>query len=149
MCGITGYLTANVQPEADMLRCVSAMALAIAHRGPDDAGTWADAPSGVAIGHRRLSIVDLSPAGHQPMLSGSGRYVIAFNGEIYNHLALRAELEGGAGSGSPHPCPLPLAGKGVMPWRGHSDTETLLAGFEAWGIEATLQKAVGMRRVSR
>lgn len=144
MCGITGYLTANVQPEADMLRCVSAMALAIAHRGPDDAGTWADAPSGVAIGHRRLSIVDLSPAGHQPMLSGSGRYVIAFNGEIYNHLALRAELEGGAGSGSPHPCPLPLAGEGVMPWRGHSDTETLLAGFEAWGIEATLQKAVGM-----
>jgi asparagine synthase (glutamine-hydrolysing) len=105
------------------------MADAITHRGPDDAGTWADADAGIAFGHRRLSIVDLSPAGHQPMVSGGGRYVIAFNGEIYNHLSLRDELQS----------------VGAAPaWRGHSDTETLLAGFEAWGIEATLQKTVGM-----
>jgi asparagine synthase (glutamine-hydrolysing) len=101
------------------------MALAIAHRGPDDAGAWADAQAGIALGHRRLSIVDLSAAGHQPMHSDGGRYVIAFNGEIYNHLELRAELDG-------------------IKWRGHSDTETLLAGFEALGVEATLQKTVGM-----
>ncbi|MDP3884881.1 MAG: asparagine synthetase B, partial [Hydrogenophaga sp.] len=69
------------------------MAQAITHRGPDDAGAWADASCGVAFGHRRLSIVDLSPAGHQPMVSGGGRYVIAFNGEIYNHLSLRDELQ--------------------------------------------------------
>ncbi|MDZ4326219.1 MAG: hypothetical protein U1A73_14585 [Pseudomonas sp.] len=105
------------------------MAQAITHRGPDDAGAWADASCGVAFGHRRLSIVDLSPAGHQPMVSGGGRYVIAFNGEIYNHLSLRDELQA----------------VGAAPaWRGHSDTETLLAGFEAWGIETTLQKTVGM-----
>ena len=97
------------------------------HRGPDDAGAWADAQAGIALGHRRLSIVDLSAAGHQPMHSASGRFVMAFNGEIYNHLELRAELEG----------------MGIA-WRGHSDTETLLAGFEAWGVEATLKKTVGM-----
>ena len=105
--------------------------MAIRHRGPDDAGAWADAQAGIALGHRRLSIVDLSAAGHQPMASDGGRYVLAFNGEIYNHLALRAELEG----------------KGIA-WRGHSDTETLLAGFEAWGVEATLKKTVGMFAVS-
>ncbi len=70
------------------------MANAIAHRGPDDFGAWADAQAGIALGFRRLSIVDLSPAGHQPMTSSSGRFVMAFNGEIYNHLELRAELEG-------------------------------------------------------
>ena len=127
MCGITGYVTARVQPEEDMLRCVSGMALAITHRGPDDAGAWADAQAGIALGHRRLSIVDLSAAGHQPMRSASGRFVLAFNGEIYNHLELRGELEA----------------MGIA-WRGHSDTETLLAGFEAWGVEATLKKTVGM-----
>ena len=101
------------------------MADALIHRGPDDSGIWSDAPIGIALGHRRLSIVDLSAAGHQPMHSVAGRFVIAFNGEIYNHLELRAELEG-------------------ITWRGHSDTETLLAGFEAWGVETTLTKAVGM-----
>ena len=105
------------------------MALAIRHRGPDDAGAWVDAEAGIALGHRRLSIIDLSPAGHQPMLSSCGRFVLAFNGEIYNHLVLRSELEK----------------SGVSPvWRGHSDTETLLAGFAAWGVEATLQRSVGM-----
>ncbi len=105
------------------------MADTIAHRGPDDSGAWADAQAGLALGFRRLSIVDLSPAGHQPMVSSSGRYVVAFNGEIYNHLELRAELH--------------AAGAAPV-WRGHSDTETLLAGFEHWGIEATLNKTVGM-----
>ena len=101
------------------------MGEAIAHRGPDDSGVWLDAYAGIGLSHRRLSVLDLSPAGHQPMVSGSGRYVIAFNGEIYNHLDLRRQL-------------------GDRAWRGHSDTETLLAGFEFWGIEKTLQRAVGM-----
>lgn len=105
------------------------MSDAIAHRGPDDAGIWADREAGAALVHRRLSIIDLSAAGHQPMMSGSGRFVIAFNGEIYNHLEIRTEV-GRAGSGSQ--------------WRGHSDTETLLAAFDAWGIEETLRRSVGM-----
>jgi asparagine synthase (glutamine-hydrolysing) len=100
------------------------MAAAIAHRGPDDAGLWCQPDAGLALAHRRLAILDLSPAGHQPMLSASGRYVIAFNGEIYNHQALRQELQG--------------------PWRGHSDTETLLASIEAWGLEEALQRSAGM-----
>jgi asparagine synthase (glutamine-hydrolysing) len=109
------------------------MADTLIHRGPDDAGVWVDEHVGLALGHRRLAILDLSPAGHQPMVSASGRYVIAFNGEIYNHLALRDDLQKvGAGGTAP------------IHWRGHSDTETLLAAFEAWGIETTLQKAVGM-----
>ena len=108
---------------------VTRMALHIQNRGPDDAGAWADTQAGIALGHRRLSIIDLSPMGHQPMHSASGRYVLAFNGEIYNQLALRSELEA---SGS------------APAWRGHSDTETLLAGFAAWGVAATLRRAVGM-----
>jgi asparagine synthase (glutamine-hydrolysing) len=101
------------------------MATRLAHRGPDGAGVWVDADGSVALAHRRLAIVDLSAAGHQPMSSASNRYELIFNGEIYNHMALRADLQG-------------------CTWRGHSDTETLLAGFEQWGIEKTLQKAVGM-----
>jgi len=112
------------------------MALTIGHRGPDDAGTWADEQAGIALGHRRLSIVDLSPAGHQPMPSASGRYVIAFNGEIYNHLVLRKELEA-------MDCRASLA-MTEAGWRGHSDTETLLAGFDAWGIQATVERCIGM-----
>ncbi len=101
----------------------------LAHRGPDDTGAWVDPAAGLALGHRRLAVLDLSPAGHQPMHSASGRFVIAFNGEIYNHADLRGQLQSrGAASA----------------WRGHSDTETLLAGFEHWGIEATLERAVGM-----
>jgi asparagine synthase (glutamine-hydrolysing) len=109
------------------------MGCAIEHRGPDDAGSWSDVDSGIGIVHRRLSILDLSSAGHQPMVSVSGRFVIAFNGEIYNHLDLREELERvGAGSTA------------VGKWRGHSDTETLLAGIERWGVKLALKKAVGM-----
>lgn len=125
MCGFAGFLTADAAVQGSAEAVATRMALAIQHRGPDDAGAWADAQAGIALGFRRLSIVDLSAAGHQPMQSASGRYVIAFNGEIYNHLALRAEL-------------------GALQWRGHSDTETLLAGFEAWGVEETLKKTVGM-----
>jgi asparagine synthase (glutamine-hydrolysing) len=109
------------------------MADALHHRGPDDGGVWVDEAEGIALGHRRLSILDLSPAGHQPMASGGGRYVIAFNGEVYNHLELRQEL-------NRHASLAMTAGA----WRGHSDTETLLACFEAWGIEKTLTRAVGM-----
>ena len=105
------------------------MSAAIAHRGPDTGGIWWDESAPLVLGHRRLSVLDLSSAGHQPMLSACGRYVIAFNGEIYNHLALREKL----------------ARKGQTPnWRGHSDTETLLACFAAWGLEKTLQASVGM-----
>ena len=105
------------------------MALAIQHRGPDNAGVWAEKATGVCLAHRRLSILDLSAAGHQPMRSASDRYVLTFNGEIYNHLSLRAELQD----------------IGQAPaWRGHSDTETLLAAFENWGVDATLKRTVGM-----
>lgn len=128
MCGIAGWLgfeSATV--------VATMMGDTLVHRGPDDGGSWIDANAGVALVHRRLSILDLSPAGHQPMVSCSGRYVIAFNGEIYNHLELRAELEKvGAGGTAP------------VSWRGHADTETLLAAIEAWGVEATLKKSVGM-----
>ena len=130
MCGFTGFLTTDIACSSAFLEAtVTAMALAIRYRGPDDAGSWVDKDAGIALGHRRLSIIDISPAGHQPMLSPCGRFVLAFNGEIYNHLAIRAELQ-----------QLRLAPE----WRGHSDTETLLAGFAAWGVEATLKRSVGM-----
>jgi asparagine synthase (glutamine-hydrolysing) len=105
------------------------MADQLTHRGPDDSGTWCDSESGYAVSHRRLSIIDLSPNGHQPMLSASSRWVLAYNGEIYNHLELRQRLEDRSEAPS---------------WRGHSDTETLLACIEAWGIETTLKRSVGM-----
>jgi asparagine synthase (glutamine-hydrolysing) len=105
------------------------MIRALAHRGPDDEGVWIDSDAKIALGHRRLSIIDLSAAGHQPMVSPSGRYVITFNGEIYNHADLRRELE---------------AQGHEVSWCGHSDTETLLAGFDVWGIKATLNRAFGM-----
>jgi asparagine synthase (glutamine-hydrolysing) len=127
MCGLTGFFGGG-REAADIDTAACMMAERISHRGPDDSGVWSDAEIGIAIAHRRLSIVDLSPAGHQPMSSACGRYVLAFNGEIYNHLALRAELD--------------LIRE--INWRGHSDTETLLAGFAAWGVAATLQRAVGM-----
>ena len=106
------------------------MADAVAHRGPDDAGVWLDGEAGVALAYRRLAVIDPSPAGRQPMQSASGRSVIVFNGEIYNHLDLRRRLEA--------QCP------GALPWRGHSDTETLLAAIERWGLEEALRAATGM-----
>ena len=129
MCGIAGLMT----PQVDHAT-IAAMTAPIAHRGPDDQGVWIDAEAGIGLGHRRLSILDLSPLGHQPMPSNDGRWMLAFNGEVYNHLSLRRELEaGGAGPG----------GNG-LPWRGHSDTETLVECIASWGLEKTLGKSVGM-----
>lgn len=130
MCGLAGFLSWSRFPAlaAEIATC---MADAIAHRGPDDAGVWTDATAGVALAHRRLAILDLTLAGHQPMQSACGRYVLIFNGEIYNHLELRHALSLAA--------MLPVGG-----WRGHADTETLLQAFVAWGVEATLRRCVGM-----
>lgn len=125
MCGMIGFL-GDIPLEAS---CLTGMANAIRLRGPDDQGIWADESIGIGLAHTRLAIVDLSPAGHQPMASACDRFVIGFNGEIYNHHELRAQLE------SQNSAPV---------WCGHSDTETLLACFRAWGIEQTLQSTVGM-----
>ncbi|BAZ94546.1 asparagine synthase [Thiohalobacter thiocyanaticus] len=112
-----------------MLSSASKMAAGVLHRGPDDAGAWADRDAGIALSHQRLSIIDLSPAGHQPMRSPCGRYVIVYNGEIYNHQDLRSDLERSGGS---------------FDWRGHSDTETLLAALRHWGVRGTLERLNGM-----
>lgn len=122
MCGFAGFLGGDNESPREL---AERMATTISHRGPDDSGVWVDEAHGLAFAHRRLAVLDLSPTGHQPMMSLTGRYVIAFNGEIYNHVAMRVEL-------------------GDFSWRGASDTETLLAGFDAWGIEATLGRSVGM-----
>ena len=136
MCGVVGFLGgyAGVDGDETILR---GMSDSLAHRGPDDDGFWCDPKHRLVFGHRRLAIIDLSFAGHQPMVSASGRYVLAFNGEIYNHLALRSELEKHFSLDSD-------AVKQTVGWRGHSDTETLLAGIEAWGLEFTLKKSIGM-----
>lgn len=129
MCGLVGFWQQGARSTPDMAEVATAMATRIQYRGPDDSGVWCDAEVGITMAHRRLSILDLSPAGHQPMLSASGRYVLAFNGEGYNHLDLRQQVET----------------EGRAPgWRGHSDTETLLACIEAWGVERTLGASVGM-----
>nr|WP_255609122.1 asparagine synthase (glutamine-hydrolyzing) [Methylosinus sp. Sm6] len=127
MCGIAGCLFAG--PAQRGLSIVAAMSERLSSRGPDESGAWGDEQGRAFLGHRRLSIIDVSANGRQPMRSIGGRYVVAFNGEIYNHLEMRAELEE-AGA--------------YAPWRGHSDTETLLAAFERWGVEPTLDRAVGM-----
>lgn len=139
MCGLVGFLQAPRQSVNDLTALLSHMTDAIVHRGPDDSGAWADAETGVALGHRRLSILDLSPQGHQPMTSPSGRYVIAFNGEIYNYRVLRKELEC-----SPSPQLSSVVGEKVVSWRGHSDTEVMLAAFERWGTEGALSRFNGM-----
>lgn len=131
MCGVFGFLSnVRVFGEVDSSeRFIDRMVDSICHRGPDDSGAWYDVENGITLGHTRLAIVDLSPAGHQPMPSACDRYMIAFNGEIYNHHKLRQQLEQ----------------QGQAPvWGGHSDTETLLACFSAWGIKKTLQATVGM-----
>lgn len=126
MCGIAGFLSAHPEPR-DPQRILDAMIASVAHRGPDDCGVWFDRDAGIGLGHRRLSIVDLSADGHQPMVSASQRYVIVFNGEIYNFRDLGAEL----------------ATLGHR-FRGHSDTEVLLAAIESWGLERTLKRCNGM-----
>src|SRR6476661_9819567 len=128
MCGIAGFFSPRQsRPPDAMTSIVRSMSDAITLRGPDDSGAWVDADAGVALGHRRLSILDLSPLGHQPMSSADGRFVIVFNGEIYNFQELRKELE--------------AFGHG---WRGHSDTEVMLAAFMQWGVRDACQKFNGM-----
>ena len=128
MCGLAGFFAPhNSRPADDLAGMVSRMTDAIVHRGPDDAGVWIDAGSGVGLGHRRLSILDLSPLGHQPMASADQRFVMVFNGEVYNFQALRSELEA----------------KGHK-FRGHSDTEIMLAAFVEWGVDEATRKFNGM-----
>jgi asparagine synthase (glutamine-hydrolysing) len=126
MCGLTGFLelSPSMRPDEQSAVC-RRMADTLLHRGPDDAGVWVDSAAGIALGHRRLSVVDLSPLGHQPMVSESGRYVVAYNGEIYNFEELRAELTGHR-------------------FRGRSDTEVALAAVEQWGVPRALERLNGM-----
>ena len=126
MCGIAGFIDYSYQTAPEVGQTLAGeMSAALLHRGPDDCGVWSDPTQGVFLAHQRLSIVDLSHAGHQPMVSASGRYVMAFNGEIYNHGEIRQKLPGVA-------------------WRGNSDTEVMLAAIERWGLETSLQRFVGM-----
>jgi asparagine synthase (glutamine-hydrolysing) len=127
MCGLTGFWGRQRAGTHEMRAIALSMNNTLNHRGPDAGAVWVDMDSGIALAHRRLSILDLSDAGAQPMESFSGRYIIVFNGEIYNHLDLRRDLEK----------------KGVL-FRGRSDTETILAGVEIWGLNVTLQKINGM-----
>jgi asparagine synthase (glutamine-hydrolysing) len=129
VCGIAGSIAPAAREEASLKEVAGRMADALRHRGPDDAGLWCDLQAGIVLAHRRLSILDLSSAGHQPMHSADGRYTIVFNGEIYNFSQLRTALED--------------AGEAPR-WRGHSDTEVLLAAINAWGIERALTASVGM-----
>lgn len=129
MCGIVGFWSTEELQPAVAQGIARKMSACIRHRGPDDEGFWIDSSAGLVFAHRRLSIIDLSPAGHQPMVSHCGRFVLVFNGEIYNHRELRAELEKA----------------GAAPrWRGHSDTETLLAALANWGVPQTLKRINGM-----
>jgi len=126
MCGLAGFFRRDMRSAEEMESLVWRMTSAIVHRGPDDAGLWVDADGGIALGFRRLSIVDLSKEGHQPMRSATGRFTLVFNGEIFNHNDLRKQL------GSGHR------------YRGHSDTEVILAAFEQWGIERSIRRFIGM-----
>ena len=130
MCGICGFLAPAHEPDGD--RGLQGMVAQLRHRGPDDAGIWPDPDAGLALGHTRLAILDLSPAGHQPMVSADGRWVISYNGEIYNAAELRADLK-------TRGCAL----------RGHSDTEVLLEAIAAWGVERTLAPRQRHVRVGR
>lgn len=127
MCGIAGFLTSAAETEFEMKMVVTRMADQLVRRGPDDSGVWVDRQAGVALGHRRLSILDLSPDGHQPMHSGSGRYVMVFNGEVYNFAELRCTLESMGHR-----------------FRSHSDTEVMLAAMEQWGIDEAILRFNGM-----
>ncbi|MEM9170617.1 MAG: asparagine synthase (glutamine-hydrolyzing) [Pseudomonadota bacterium] len=128
MCGIAGFIDLKRRMDPDVrVRTAEAMHEAIAHRGPDDAAVWLDADAGVTLAHRRLAIIDLSPEGRQPMVSQSGRYVIVFNGEVYNFPDLRKRLEAQGAT-----------------FRGRSDTEVMLAAFDAWGVDASIPLFNGM-----
>ncbi|MFN3388346.1 MAG: asparagine synthase (glutamine-hydrolyzing) [Allosphingosinicella sp.] len=130
MCGLVGFVGGRWSAGGGQVPALlRAMAACIHHRGPDHGDVWTDDEHRVALAHARLAIVDLSPAGDQPMRSATGRWVIVYNGEIYNHMDLRRQLaEAGA----------------RFEWRGHSDTETLLAAIETWGLEESLKRAIGM-----
>ena len=128
MCGIAGFLRKEPDTNRDELNTIiTKMSNTLVHRGPDDAGAWCDEASGIALGHRRLSIIDLSAAGHQPMVSANGRFVVVMNGEIYNHNELKQE-----------------EGIADYPFRGHSDTEVALAAIQNWGIEKAHKEFIGM-----
>jgi asparagine synthase (glutamine-hydrolysing) len=132
MCGIAGELDLSRScGEPELRDRAQSMIATLRHRGPDDEGVWVDAEAGIALGSRRLAILDLSPAGHQPMISSSGRYVVTFNGEIYNYLELRRELE-------------TQVADSALALHGHGDTEVMLAAFEHWGVEAALPRLNGM-----
>jgi len=127
MCGIAGFFSPSRSTAESLTGTLQAMTDAIVHRGPDDGGHWVDAECGIALGHRRLSILDLSPLGHQPMTSVHGRYIMVFNGEVYNFQDLRTELEALGHA-----------------WKGHSDTEVMLAAMVQWGIDAATARFNGM-----
>lgn len=129
MCGIVGFIDKVCRSVRERGNIAERMIAPLRHRGPDSSGIWSDDSCGTTLAHARLAIIDLSPAGNQPMVSASGRFVLVFNGEIYNFRILRKELE---------------AVGDAPAWRGTSDTEVLLAAFEAWGVKRTLQVAVGM-----
>ena len=133
MCGITGFVSKFDLPKDNLSKIINNMSLTLLHRGPDDSGFWVDEENQIGLGHTRLSILDLSSAGHQPMISSSNRYVITYNGEIYNHANLRKEIGESR-----------KARKLNLSWEGHSDTETLLMCIEEWGFEQTISKLVGM-----
>ncbi|MBL1140655.1 MAG: asparagine synthase (glutamine-hydrolyzing) [Proteobacteria bacterium] len=135
MCGISGLLT-KTPGVIDISKSSEAMISTLAHRGPDDEGIWNDNTVGVSLAHRRLSILDLSPEGHQPMSSVNGRYIMVFNGEIYNYEKLRKELES-TSSLQENICP-------DLKWRGHSDTEVMLAAIVKWGVEGAVKRFIGM-----
>jgi len=126
MCGLAGAIQFGVRGD-DWTENLHLMASAIHHRGPDDEGAWFDNAVGVGLTHRRLSIMDLSPLGHQPMESSTGRFMMVFNGEIFNFNQIKKELDG----------------QGIN-WRGHSDTEVILAAVEVWGIQVAVEKFIGM-----
>src|SRR5262245_43721869 len=128
MCGITGFLDPRSGwDEARMRDLAICMSEPLTHRGPDDQGVWVDAEAGLGLGHRRLSILDLTSEGRQPMASASGRYIVTFNGEIYNFLELKEELRGLGHS-----------------FRSRSDTEVMLAAFCQWGVVDSISRFSGM-----